>query len=640
MKNESKKLEENEYEDFGEELLNSGFTPFNIEELNKQSILDEDIFQYVLSIDDQIQKTRILVQLQNKAKELKVIRAFDKLFKAYQTNYVQKIKGKGSNTMQFTNPPIANLKCGKWTCRDTGVTRIAMVNFEPQTIVACPHPILPIERLINVDTNIEKVKLAFFKDNKWQNVITERNTIASKSKILQLANRGIEVNESNAKELINYLADVINLNVQEIPILKGITHLGWVNDEFVPYTDNYILDSEDTGFKKIYNSVKSHGDYETWKSLMKELRKNKAIKFMMAASFASPFVKKFGINPFIVHLWGISGSGKTVVLKICTSIWANPEKGYMSTANSTNVANERIASFFRNMPLIIDEFMLKGTRYKDNDEMIYALTEGKGKDRGNVDGGINQETEWKNITLTNGEQQLTSESSSEGVKNRVVEINEEGNLVEDGNGVCKTIAKNYGHAGKELISIIQTMEDEDIEKIRNNYTEKFKEITSYKKQINAMACIATIDYIVSKKIFNDEPITIEEMGSYFRSDTDETDRIMQIILDEFSVNANKFYDSLNNISFIGEIWGKVEKTTEKKEILAYYVPQTKLIEILEKRGCSWNAIKVRMAKKGYIEASEFKNGERTKMTYTVRELMAEGWKRVVKINAYKFNGDN
>ena len=108
--------------------------------------------------------------------------------------------------------------------------------------VVCSHPILPIERLINADTNTEKVKIAFYKDKKWQTVIAEKNTLASKSKILQLANTGIEVNESNAKELIIYISDLLTINTETIPCRKAIAHLGWVEDGFVPYTSEYVYD--------------------------------------------------------------------------------------------------------------------------------------------------------------------------------------------------------------------------------------------------------------------------------------------------------------------------------------------------------------------------------------------------------------
>lgn len=176
-------------DDLGEKLLDNGFVPFEIDKLDKESILDEDIFKYVLAIQDNITKTRIMIDLQEKAKKLKVSRSFDKLFKAYQTNYVQQIKQQGSRTIEFTNCPLQNLKCGKWECKDTGVSKTVLNNFDAQVIVACPHPILPIERLINIEDQTEKVKLAFFKDNKWQNVIVQKGVISNNAQITQLANR-------------------------------------------------------------------------------------------------------------------------------------------------------------------------------------------------------------------------------------------------------------------------------------------------------------------------------------------------------------------------------------------------------------------------------------------------------------------
>ena len=61
---------------------------------------------------------------------------------------------------------------------------------------------------------------------------------------------------------------------------------------------------------------------------------------------------------------------------------------------------------------------------------------------------------------------------------------------------------------------------------------------------------------------------------------------------EFSASANEFYKNRDDSERIsGEIWGKVEKTSENTRILSYYVTQSKLIDILNKKGKSWNAIK-------------------------------------------------
>ena len=152
--------------ELSDQLENEGFTPFGeISELTKEQITDKDIFEHIFSIENQLARTTLIVKLQERAREIGNIRSFDKLLKAYQTEYAQRFKQKGSNTIQFTQPPIENLKCGKWECVDAGVSKSVMGGgMIPQTVIACSHPILPVERLINVDTETEKIKLAFFKD--------------------------------------------------------------------------------------------------------------------------------------------------------------------------------------------------------------------------------------------------------------------------------------------------------------------------------------------------------------------------------------------------------------------------------------------------------------------------------------------
>ena len=209
--------------ELSEQLIDEGFTPFGeIEELTKETILDKEIFEHIFSIDNQIARTTLIVKLQEKARELGNIRSFDKLLKAYQTEFAQRYKQQGSNTIQFTQPPIENLKCGKWECQDTGVVKNTLgAGMIPQTIVACTHPILPVERLINVDSETEKIKLAFFKDNKWQYITIERSMVANKSNIIQLSDRGIEVNSENAKDLVSYIADVVQKRFQFAEVQTG-----------------------------------------------------------------------------------------------------------------------------------------------------------------------------------------------------------------------------------------------------------------------------------------------------------------------------------------------------------------------------------------------------------------------------------
>lgn len=603
--------------------------PYELEELNQESILEDKIFDYLIALPNSPSKTRIIEKLRTKAKDLKVIRAFNSIFKQKNQEHIQELKSKGGNIIKFTDCPLQELKCGQWNADDTGVYKMDYTStMQPIKIKACPHPIMPIEIINNVDTNIEKIKIAFYKRKKWQYAIVERKLIASNTAVIQLANRGIEVNSENSKNLVSYLADVIELNSLEVT--DGITHLGWINKDFIPYTFKYKYDG-DVAYKNIFESVTEKGNYEKWKQEIKKLRyKSITLRFLIASSFASSLIKIFQINPFIVHLWGKSSNGKTVAQMICASIWGNPQKGkLLSSLDSTKVASERLCNFLRNIPLILDELQITKTKYKNYDTLIYELTEGKGRDRGTVDGGLTESTEWDNIIILSGEEPITSSSSKEGVKNRVIEIEDNETIIENGNEVVNLILNNYGFAGKEFVEIIQNKDDLFDE--YNNIVEQLKKDQNSPKQINAIATILLADKIVSETIFKDNPITLEEAKDYFTKDIDEADRYIDLIIDIANANINNFYDSNNNFPPSGQIWGNIEKTTDGLGTIIYYdfIP-TKLYQILEDNNINWNGIKKKMADKGYV-ITDCNN------KYQVPVRMPNGVQRMIRIKNIYLN---
>ena len=568
------------------------FKPYKLEELTKESILSDTVMDYLIALPNSTDKTREIETLRGKAQQLRVLRAFNNVFKQKNQDYIQNLKAQGGNTTNFTDSPYEELKCGQWIADDTGVYKLDYTaTMQPIKIKASPIPVTVIERLVNIDSNTEKVKIAIFKDKKWQELIAEKNTIVSKAKILQLANRGLEVTEDNAKNLITYLSDLLELN--NIPVHTGVSHLGWVGNEFIPYSNEYSLDI-DFEFKQKLDNIKSHGNYEEWKTHIRNLRrKSKALRFLLASSFASVLVKRININTFIVHLWGKAGNGKTVAEMVCASIWGKPDNNFISNLSNTTIANERLCNFYRNLPIFLDELQIAKTKYKNFDEMIYILTEGKGKERGTADNGIREQTSWQNIILLTGEEPITGDFSKEGVKNRVIEINENNTIIEDGNEVVNFIQENYGFAGKDFIEKIQDIEE--VWKIQQDFVEKLNKIIQYKKQVNAFSLILTADWIVSKEIFEDEPLKLEEIKDYIRTDTDETERIYNMILDWFYENINKF----SNSTGIGEVWGKYEKNNN--EITTIYVISKVLKDFLSDNNINFNGVKEKLLEADYLE---------------------------------------
>jgi len=581
--------------ELSEQLIDEGFTPFGeIDELTKEQILDKEIFEHIFSIDNQIARTTLIIKLQDKARELGNIRSFDKLLKAYQTEFAQRFKQRGSNSIRFTQPPIENLKCGKWECEDTGVTKSVMgAGMIPQTVVACSHPILPVERLINVDSETEKIKLAFFKDNKWQYITIERSMVANKSNIIQLSDRGIEVNSENAKDLVSYIADVVSLNAKEIPVNRSTDRLGWIENEFAPYVGDLKYDG-DIAFKDVYASIREVGKYEEWKEVCRRVRKeSKITHLLLASSFASTLNQMLGVLPFVVHIWGGTGTGKTVGLMLAMSVWGNPEVGKLvRTLNATQVALARYAAFVHDIPFAGDELQTIKSRWDSFDNLVMYLTEGVDRGRGKAYGGIELLKEWNCCFLFTGEEPITKATSGGGVKNRVIEVEATEKVIADGNFVSNFVRKNYGFAGKEFINNIPKQEE-----LQQRYREIFQNILqktgTTDKQAMAMATVLLADEISTDLIFKDEKLTIEDVSEWLTSakEVDVSTRAYEWTMNWISQNINRFRENEN-----GEIWGKY---IENEDICL--VNKSLYAEALNKAGFDFAAVIRNFADRGQIE---------------------------------------
>lgn len=598
------------------------------ENLSKEELLNRTVIETVIMLKDVEMRERMLAKLEVRAKELKVSQNFKRLYKVIQAEIIQSQKQLNSFVTEFTKAPI-KLKCKNYICNDLGVVKseFNQVLMTSVDTVICTHPILPVERLINVDTNIEKVKLAFYKDKRWQTVIAEKNTLASKNKILQLANTGIEVNENNAKDLIIYISDLLTINTETIPCNKAITHLGWTENEFIPYTKDYKFDG-DRSFEPVFKDIKEKGDYEVWRETVKELRSNsETLQFMIASSFASILIELLHINPFIVHLWGKSNTGKSVSLIVAMSIWGNPAVGNLvKNLNSTNVGLERLSAFLNNIPFAGDELQAIKNKYADFNELIYKLTQGEGKARGTVDGGIAEQLKWNCAFLTTGEEPITSEYSKEGVKNRVIEIEENNPIVENGKEVVNILVNNFGFAGKDFINNLPSQEE-----LQKRHTEIFNQLNekynSTGKQTNAIAAVLLADEIAGKYIFFDKCLNIEQAEKYFAKDIDEAERIYNLIIDWLFANINKFEENSNL-----ENWGKYIAigNDEEKDIQYFYINNKILKDFLKASNISFDGIKNKLLDKGILERNS--QGRFTHQT-TINGKM----QNLIKFNLLKEN---
>ncbi len=483
---------------------------------------------------------------------------FKTVFKEYcKTMKMARNQTYAENATNFEGQEL-ELATGPWQANDYGITKDGAYGSE---IVACVHPIMPVERLVNIDTGIEKLRIAYKKGRQWRNRIFERRQLASASSIVGLADFGVAVTSENAKYLVQYIHDVENLNYEIIPEHNSVSRLGWIGQQdFSPYVDDLMFDGE-AAFSQVYNAVKQHGSVNKWMKLVKQIRaeNNVPTKIVLAASFASVLVEPCKSYPFFVHLWNGSGNGKTVALMLAASVWAKPVIGeYIKTFDSTNVGQEVMANFVNSLPLILDELQIQKDR-KDFDKTIYKLSEGSGRTRGAKTGGLQGATYWRNCILTSGEAPISSSSSNSGAINRIVEVNTEGlKFFKDPRAVIEVITSNYGHAGRMFVE--ELMEPGNMELAREAQKTFFNKLSNKditEKQVLAASLILAADALIDMFIFNDgNGLTVDEVTQFLstHSEVSADRRALDWLMDWVAQNSKKFNHSENT----QETWGKVD----------------------------------------------------------------------------------
>ena len=529
---------------------------YGVDDYYNSSAPYEFLYQFK---DDKFMLRQLCEKMKAKAGALGV-KAFMSLWNAYCEMMAQQSGMKLDNATNFDGQPL-ELFSGEYICDEYGVMVQDKYGYEQPV---CRHPIMPIQRLVNIDSGEERLELAFKKGRSWRSSIVEKSAIASSSSILHLAANGIMVNSENAKALSTYLLEIENLNYDTLPEQKSVGRLGWVgNHGFSPYVDGLAFDGENN-FKHIFSAVKLSGDRQEWIDTMIELRKEKTPgRLFLAASFASVIIEPCGLLPFFLHAWGGTEVGKTVGLMIAASVWASPRLGeYITTFNSTLVGQEMMASFLNSLPMCIDELQIQSSAgIKDFDKIIYQLTEGVGRTRGAKTGGLQKVNTWKNCFITNGEHPISNANSGGGAVNRIIEFECEQPVYSDLPEICRVISQNYGFAGHEFIEYLQS--EGAIDRVNNLQKKYYREILKNggtDKQSASVSAILAADHIATELIFKDgNNLTVTDMAKIMlkKEEVNVNKRAYDYVLELVARNPNRFAPNENG-DYQGEVWGKID----------------------------------------------------------------------------------
>lgn len=447
-----------------------------------------------------------------------------------------------------------------WFYSDHGISRIDEKTEQP--VCVCRTPIILTRRLKRTDTGEEKIEVAWKRDDEWQTAIFPRSMIFQSRSITVLADKGCTVTSENAKQVVRFLGALEQENIDALRPEESTSTFGWQSRRrFLPgHAPDMVLDIEPSMTRWASAYCRS-GTLEAWAACMQPHRSRHRFRFILAASFAAPLLAIIKQRIFFVYNWGGSRGGKTAALKAALSAWGDPER-LMANFNATQVALERMAGFFCDLPLGIDERQLAGSKQEGLEKIVYMLANGTGRSRGSKDGGLQELRTWRSVILATGEEPIGKANSQTGVNTRVLEVI--GAPFEDeasASDMHQQAALNCGWAGPEFIQYILDTGDQAILDEYQDVVTRVRDLAGTKNgsHVAAVATVALADRMLSRCIFHETPeqaaTETERMTTRIVADLKEqeqpdvNEQAAQFIADWINSNIRSFVDGNYNQRF-------------------------------------------------------------------------------------------
>lgn len=317
----------------------------------------------------------------------------------------------------------------------------------------------------------------------------------------------------------------------------------------------------------------------------------------------------------------------------------------MASFNATQVGLERMASFYNDLPLGIDERQSAGKNQEGLEKLVYMIASGTGKVRGAKGGGLQVTHQWRTIALMTGEEPLSTSTTQTGVSTRVLEIyGGPFDKEREASEMHQQAPQNCGWAGPEFVKRLLHTREQSI-------VDKYEEMTLYVNSISegksgshiaGIAAVALADAMIDTWLFRkpaedvlgDSGGTGQAEGETaagtpgaaeddIRIDKDSWERAKQmaaaILQEQMSIEASDVNENavqfivdwiLSNRAYFGEkAIGTCLGTLSESGNTAFIFP-TMLNQALTKAGYSPAKTMKYMAEKGLIAVSGRENGEK------------------------------
>lgn len=336
---------------------------------------------------------------------------------------------------------------------------------EAEPILIHEHDVFVIKRMEDNDNEVVLLRRWLPQDgNKEFTVPMEKVTQRDELR-KALSSKGVYTFGKRFDHLMEYvIASAQNLQFREkMEIMRQ--QFGWVDNgsRFVLgdqeiTADGNIYSPPSKATQKLSRFIGPVGTLEKWREVwaLYGAPGMEAHAFAALSAFGSPLLRFLNQTGAVINLFNPrSGTGKTTVLNMVNSVYGHPRELRLKEIDTVNSKLQWVG-ILNNLPATMDE--MTNAEPKDYSDILYALSNGKGKERMIAGGNELREnnTTWQNITVSTANTSFAEKLS-------LIKNNPEGELmrlIEYPVGLVETVStaeakmlfdtvlmNNYGHAG-------------------------------------------------------------------------------------------------------------------------------------------------------------------------------------------------
>ena len=291
-----------------------------------------------------------------------------------------------------------------------------------------------------------------------------------------LLSQGVEIDPEARNTLSRYLQNLIPKRR-----MRCAMQTGWADAGFKAFALPDVVIGAGAG-SVVFQSGEADGNEYTTAGTLDGWRQgvsipaigNPVLMLALCAAFAGPLLGRCGAESGGVHFVGDSSTGKTTALEAACSVWGGA--GYKRSWRATANGMEGVAAMFNDGLLALDEISECDPR--DIGGIVYALGNGRGKQRASRSGMARSVTRWRCCIVSTGERTIETAMHEGGhrVKAgqsvRLLDIpvqrtygawdnlhsHASGHAMSD--AIKRAAASHYGHAGRAFLERLTRHHDD------------------------------------------------------------------------------------------------------------------------------------------------------------------------------------